>query len=142
MSDAIKPAWARVQSPCVNVCRMDEHTGLCAGCLRTLDEIADDGQAEAGAGRGLVNTDASPQDRLAHRGRQSRAIVFDGDQDVSSVPRCPHDHARPCPLAGVVEQIAEHLVEVLALRPDREIVRNIDLDRDASIRVEPLKGSG
>ena len=39
-SDAIKPAWARVQSPCVNVCRMDEATGLCAGCLRTLDEIA------------------------------------------------------------------------------------------------------
>ena len=39
-SDAIKPGWARVQSPCVNVCRMDEATGLCAGCLRTLDEIA------------------------------------------------------------------------------------------------------
>ena len=29
-----------MQSPCVNVCRMDEATGLCAGCLRTLDEIA------------------------------------------------------------------------------------------------------
>jgi predicted Fe-S protein YdhL (DUF1289 family) len=29
-----------VPSPCVNVCRMDETTGLCAGCLRTLDEIA------------------------------------------------------------------------------------------------------
>ncbi len=40
MSDATKPAWARVASPCVNVCRIDEDTGLCAGCLRTLDEIA------------------------------------------------------------------------------------------------------
>jgi hypothetical protein len=29
-----------VPSPCVNVCRMDEPTGWCAGCLRTLDEIA------------------------------------------------------------------------------------------------------
>ncbi|MBA4177330.1 MAG: DUF1289 domain-containing protein [Leptothrix sp. (in: Bacteria)] len=29
-----------VPSPCVNVCRMDEATGWCAGCLRTLDEIA------------------------------------------------------------------------------------------------------
>jgi predicted Fe-S protein YdhL (DUF1289 family) len=29
-----------VPSPCVNVCRMDEATGFCAGCLRTLDEIA------------------------------------------------------------------------------------------------------
>jgi predicted Fe-S protein YdhL (DUF1289 family) len=29
-----------VPSPCINVCRMDAATGLCAGCLRTLDEIA------------------------------------------------------------------------------------------------------
>ena len=27
-------------SPCVDVCRMDPRTGLCEGCLRTLDEIA------------------------------------------------------------------------------------------------------
>lgn len=27
-------------SPCVAVCRMDDRTGLCAGCLRSLDEIA------------------------------------------------------------------------------------------------------
>ncbi|MDO9094881.1 MAG: DUF1289 domain-containing protein [Rubrivivax sp.] len=29
-----------VASPCINVCQMDEATGWCAGCLRTLDEIA------------------------------------------------------------------------------------------------------
>jgi predicted Fe-S protein YdhL (DUF1289 family) len=29
-----------VPSPCVSVCVMDEHTGLCIGCQRTLDEIA------------------------------------------------------------------------------------------------------
>jgi predicted Fe-S protein YdhL (DUF1289 family) len=27
-------------SPCISICRMDPHTGLCEGCLRTLDEIA------------------------------------------------------------------------------------------------------
>ena len=27
-------------SPCVSVCRMDAGTGLCEGCLRTIDEIA------------------------------------------------------------------------------------------------------
>jgi uncharacterized protein len=27
-------------SPCISVCRMDDATGWCAGCLRTLDEIA------------------------------------------------------------------------------------------------------
>jgi predicted Fe-S protein YdhL (DUF1289 family) len=29
-----------VPSPCINVCRMDERSGLCAGCFRTIDEIA------------------------------------------------------------------------------------------------------
>ena len=30
----------RVPSPCVSICRMSEATGLCEGCLRTIDEIA------------------------------------------------------------------------------------------------------
>jgi predicted Fe-S protein YdhL (DUF1289 family) len=29
-----------VPSPCISVCRMDARSGLCEGCLRTLDEIA------------------------------------------------------------------------------------------------------
>ena len=29
-----------VASPCISVCQMDERSGWCAGCLRTLDEIA------------------------------------------------------------------------------------------------------
>ena len=29
-----------VPSPCINVCRMDAASGLCEGCLRTIDEIA------------------------------------------------------------------------------------------------------
>lgn len=29
-----------VPSPCVAICRMDEATGWCVGCQRTLDEIA------------------------------------------------------------------------------------------------------
>jgi uncharacterized protein len=31
---------APVASPCVSVCVIDEATGLCAGCYRTLEEIA------------------------------------------------------------------------------------------------------
>jgi predicted Fe-S protein YdhL (DUF1289 family) len=34
------PTSPPVPSPCVNICRMDEATGLCEGCQRTLDEIA------------------------------------------------------------------------------------------------------
>jgi uncharacterized protein len=33
-------APAGVASPCVSVCRMNAETGLCEGCLRTIDEIA------------------------------------------------------------------------------------------------------
>lgn len=29
-----------VPSPCVNICRMEAASGLCAGCWRTIDEIA------------------------------------------------------------------------------------------------------
>lgn len=28
-----------VTSPCINICKMDSASGLCLGCLRTIDEI-------------------------------------------------------------------------------------------------------
>ena len=28
-----------IQSPCIGVCSMDDSTGLCQGCYRTMDEI-------------------------------------------------------------------------------------------------------
>ena len=28
-----------VPSPCISLCEMDKQTGLCRGCLRTIDEI-------------------------------------------------------------------------------------------------------
>lgn len=28
-----------IASPCINICQMDPASGLCRGCLRTLDEI-------------------------------------------------------------------------------------------------------
>ena len=34
------PVAGGVPSPCINVCRMDEPSGWCEGCLRTIDEIA------------------------------------------------------------------------------------------------------
>jgi hypothetical protein len=30
-----------VPSPCLSICRMDAASGMCEGCFRTLDEIAD-----------------------------------------------------------------------------------------------------
>jgi predicted Fe-S protein YdhL (DUF1289 family) len=34
------PSGSAVPSPCTSVCAIDPVTGLCVGCLRTLDEIA------------------------------------------------------------------------------------------------------
>ena len=39
-SPAARQDIAAVPSPCTNVCRMDERSGWCVGCMRTLDEIA------------------------------------------------------------------------------------------------------
>ncbi len=36
----VSPVAAGVASPCVSVCTMNARTGLCEGCLRTIDEIA------------------------------------------------------------------------------------------------------
>jgi|LauGreDrversion4_2_1035121.scaffolds.fasta_scaffold38384_5 predicted Fe-S protein YdhL (DUF1289 family) len=38
-----------VPSPCVSVCQMDPTHGICAGCLRTLVEIADWGRMDSQA---------------------------------------------------------------------------------------------
>jgi predicted Fe-S protein YdhL (DUF1289 family) len=29
----------KVESPCIDVCKIDKDTGWCLGCLRTKDEI-------------------------------------------------------------------------------------------------------
>ena len=42
-----------VPSPCISVCRMDASSGLCEGCLRTLDEIAAWGSASDADRRGV-----------------------------------------------------------------------------------------
>lgn len=30
-----------IESPCINVCKLDESKTLCIGCFRTLDEISE-----------------------------------------------------------------------------------------------------
>ncbi len=40
MTDPASAAPRPIASPCTNICRMDDATGWCLGCGRTLDEIA------------------------------------------------------------------------------------------------------
>jgi uncharacterized protein len=42
-------------SPCINICRLDDHTGYCLGCFRTLHEIASWSALDDRAQRKLLN---------------------------------------------------------------------------------------
>ena len=53
-----------VASPCISVCRMDDATGLCVGCLRTLDEIAAWGALYDAARRRVWQAIATRQGRV------------------------------------------------------------------------------
>jgi len=40
MASSDKPAATKLPSPCVSICQMDPHDGVCLGCYRTRAEIA------------------------------------------------------------------------------------------------------
>ncbi|MEL6280206.1 MAG: DUF1289 domain-containing protein [Pseudomonadota bacterium] len=42
MTDDVSDVWSRdeVDSPCVKICMIDPGSGICIGCHRTADEIA------------------------------------------------------------------------------------------------------
>jgi uncharacterized protein len=59
---------ARGLSPCTDLCRIDESSGLCLGCARTLDEIAAWGTMDEARKRSLLVELASR--RRSGAGRQ------------------------------------------------------------------------
>ena len=79
------------------------------------------------------------QHRLAQRRIESRPIVVDGDDDALVVNHRSDRDARARPLRRVVEEVAEHLVEVFALHADRMRRRHARVDRDSARRVQPLQ---
>ena len=62
------PRPARVASPCISVCRMDDATGLCIGCQRTLDEIAAWSELDDAARREVWVAITRRREELADRG--------------------------------------------------------------------------
>jgi len=54
-----------VASPCISVCELDPATGLCRGCLRTLDEIAAWSVLDANGKRAVLA--ALPARRVAQK---------------------------------------------------------------------------
>ena len=58
---------APVASPCTSVCRMDASSGLCAGCLRTIDEIAAWSVMDDAARRDVLSAVDARRARVATR---------------------------------------------------------------------------
>jgi predicted Fe-S protein YdhL (DUF1289 family) len=44
----------RLDSPCVDVCKLDSRAGICIGCLRTIDEIVRWAQLSAAERRSVL----------------------------------------------------------------------------------------
>ncbi len=103
-----------------------------------MGEVADDGEAEAGAGGGFVGADAALQDLFAHRWGQAGAVVVNRYNDRRVFLRACQSHLGLCPFAGVVEQVAEHFFEVFALAANEVVWRDIDFDCEAASGVNFL----
>jgi predicted Fe-S protein YdhL (DUF1289 family) len=69
---------AEVASPCVNLCRIDAPTGLCAGCYRTLQEITTWMHLSASERRAIVLHTAARRARFAAAIASRR--VIDGER--------------------------------------------------------------
>ena len=60
-----------IPSPCIGVCRLEPESGLCAGCLRTAEEIAAWPSAGADQRLGIV--------RALRERRRARGITSEAD---------------------------------------------------------------
>ena len=68
-------------SPCMSVCEMDDASGLCRGCLRTLDEITAWGNADDAFKRQVWQAIA---ERVAPRLAACADDVFGSHRDLKS----------------------------------------------------------
>lgn len=59
---------APVASPCVGICMVEAHTRWCAGCFRTLAEIAAWSGLDEGARRGILERVAARRAQALGRG--------------------------------------------------------------------------
>ncbi|WP_029056769.1 DUF1289 domain-containing protein [Stappia stellulata] len=57
-----------IDTPCIKLCRIDPASRLCAGCLRTLDEIAGWGKLSSEERRQIMSALAGRKSLLTEAG--------------------------------------------------------------------------
>ncbi len=90
-------------SPCVGICVIDEARGLCAGCGRTVDEIAEWGSTSDDV---RARVWAALPGRAAAMGLSVRRLDWQGDRLLDEVEACFADAAGTF-VAGVYGAVAE-----------------------------------
>jgi predicted Fe-S protein YdhL (DUF1289 family) len=70
-------ATAGIPSPCTSVCTIDPASGWCAGCLRTIDEIAAWGGLDDAAKRAVWKRLPARRAERDGRSSQTGAAVVD-----------------------------------------------------------------
>src|SRR6516162_1887134 len=103
-------------------------------------EFDHDRKPQPRARLGLVETAAAAGDLLALLRRKPRPVVVDHDaHDPTIIPwirlfrECLDGHPRLRPLAGIVDKVADHFLEVLLLATEACTLGRVDVDGDTAM---------
>jgi predicted Fe-S protein YdhL (DUF1289 family) len=64
---------AEIETPCIKVCVVEHHSGLCLGCARTLEEIANWTALSAAARSRIMAELPQRHDSMRRRGAKAAA---------------------------------------------------------------------
>lgn len=78
-----------MRSPCIQVCRIDEQSGWCIGCGRTLTEIASWGSVSEAQQAEIWR---QLPERLATLRRNHTVASWSGDRDSGCLGMCDPDY--------------------------------------------------
>src|SRR3954447_3944379 len=100
-----------------------------------FSDVANDCEAEARAWlTGGVQPRAALEQLAATLGRDTRSVVLDQDVDLLRPWLDRHEHAAAAIFGGILDEVAEHFVKILAFNPDLRAVIAGDVDGDALVK--------
>src|SRR5690606_32958545 len=99
-------------------------------------EIRHDRKPEAASERALIEAYAAIDRALRLFLRQSRSVVIDDDEKMSFVRAIAHADTAGRPFAGVLYEIAENLLEILAVGRIGRVGAHVVDDLELAIRVD------
>jgi predicted Fe-S protein YdhL (DUF1289 family) len=73
-----------VETPCLGICLMDPADGLCAGCARSLDEIARWSAMSDTERRAIMDVLPDRRPRRRKGGREARLRAISGGESAGS----------------------------------------------------------